>query len=72
VGLTGAAYRNPVAMNSGFGVAMVVCACLLAAAAVLSAATIDNNVLRAEPAQPMREPRGPGLLSGRRAAARTR
>jgi EmrB/QacA subfamily drug resistance transporter len=72
VGLTGAAYRDPVAMNSSFGVAMVVCACLLAAAAVLSAVTIDTNVLRAEPAQPMREPRVPGLLPGRRAAARTR
>ncbi len=56
VGLTGAAYREPAALNSGFRAAMVICACLLAAAAVLSAVTIDNGVLRAEPAHPVPEP----------------
>jgi hypothetical protein len=35
---------------------MIVCAGLLAAAAVLSALTIDNGVLRAEPARPVAEP----------------
>jgi EmrB/QacA subfamily drug resistance transporter len=56
VGLTGAAYRDPVLMNSSFHAAMVVCAGLLAAAAVLSALTIDNGVLRAEPDHPVPEP----------------
>jgi EmrB/QacA subfamily drug resistance transporter len=46
VGLTGAAYRHPAMMNASFREAMVLCACLLAAAAVLSALTIDNGVLR--------------------------
>jgi EmrB/QacA subfamily drug resistance transporter len=56
VGLTGEAYREPAAMNASFRAAMVICACLLAAAAVLSALTIDNNVLRASPAHPVAEP----------------
>jgi EmrB/QacA subfamily drug resistance transporter len=46
VGLTGESYQNPVLLESGFQSAMVVCAALLVAAAVLSALTIDNNVLR--------------------------
>jgi hypothetical protein len=56
VGLTGAAYRHPIAMNSSFRTAMVICACLLAAAAVPSAVTIDNGVLRATPIHPVPEP----------------
>jgi MFS family permease len=57
VGLTGTAYRDPAAMDSSFRAAMVICACLLAAAAVLSALTIDNGVLRAGgPAHPVAEP----------------
>jgi EmrB/QacA subfamily drug resistance transporter len=56
VGLTGAAYRHAAAMNSSFHAAMVVCASLLAAAAVLSAVTIDNGVLRAEPTRPVPQP----------------
>jgi len=56
VGLTGEAYRVPALMNSSFDAAMVICACLLAIAAVLSALTIDNNVLRATPAHPVAEP----------------
>jgi EmrB/QacA subfamily drug resistance transporter len=56
VGLTGAAYRDPIAMNSSFRTAMVICASLLAAAAVLSAVTIDNGVLRSTPAHPVPEP----------------
>jgi EmrB/QacA subfamily drug resistance transporter len=56
VGLTGEAYREPAAMSSAFRAAMVICACLLAVAAVLSALTIDNNVLRSSPAHPAPEP----------------
>jgi EmrB/QacA subfamily drug resistance transporter len=56
VGLTGDAYRNQTAMNSGFRMAMVICAALLAVAAVLSATTIDNDVLRAEPEHPVAQP----------------
>ena len=56
IGLTGEAYREPAAMNSSFRAAMVICACLLAAAAVLSALTIDNDVLRATPSHPVAEP----------------
>jgi EmrB/QacA subfamily drug resistance transporter len=46
VGLTGESYQNPVLLESGFRSAMVVCAALLAAAAALSALTIDSNALR--------------------------
>src|SRR6516164_4703736 len=56
VGLTGDAYRIPTAMNSGFHKAMVICAALLVVAAVLSAPTIDNDVLRTEPEHPVPEP----------------
>ena len=56
VGLTGDAYQNPTAMNSGFRMAMVICAALLAVAAVLSALTIDNDVLRPEPEHPVAQP----------------
>jgi hypothetical protein len=56
VGLTGNAYREPGVLNSGFRMAMVICACLLAAAAVLSALTIDNDVLRSEPDHPVPQP----------------
>src|SRR5215471_12317364 len=56
VGLTGAAYRNPIAMNSSFRAAMVICAGLLFVAAVLSALTIDNDVLRTEPEHPVAQP----------------
>jgi hypothetical protein len=56
VGLTGNAYQDKTAMNSGFHMAMVICAGLLAVAAVLSALTIDNDVLRPEPAHPVAQP----------------
>ena len=56
VGLTGDAYRIPPAMNSGFHKAMVICAALLVVAAVLSATTIDNDVLRTEPEHPVAQP----------------
>jgi MFS family permease len=56
VGLTGDAYQNTTAMNSGFRMAMVICAALLAVAAVLSALTVDNDVLRSEPEHPVAQP----------------
>jgi len=56
VGLTGAAYREPDLMHPAFRMAMIICGCLLAAAAVLSALTIDNDVLRPTPAHPVPQP----------------
>jgi EmrB/QacA subfamily drug resistance transporter len=56
VGLTGEAYREPALLDPAFRTAMVICAGLLAAGAVLSALTIDNDVLRASPAHPVAEP----------------
>jgi MFS family permease len=55
VGLTGAGLSAS-AFESGFRTAMVVCAGLLVVGAVLSAVTIDNNVLRPEPDRQVREP----------------
>jgi EmrB/QacA subfamily drug resistance transporter len=56
VGLTTAGFREPVALEDGFRTAMVVCAGLLVVAAVLSALTIDNAVLRAHGDEPVPEP----------------
>jgi EmrB/QacA subfamily drug resistance transporter len=56
VGLTGEAYRVPALMNSAFRMAMVICAGLVVVGAVLSALTIDNDVLRAEPDHPVAQP----------------
>ena len=56
VGLTGAAYRVPALMSPAFRMAMVICAGLLVLAAVLSALTIDNDVLRPEPEHPVAQP----------------
>src|SRR5215472_15673458 len=56
VGLTGDAYQNQTEMNSGFRMAMVICAALLVIAAVLSVLTIDNDVLHTEPEQPVVQP----------------
>jgi hypothetical protein len=55
VGLSGAGL-SAADFESGFRKAMVVCAALLAAGAVLSAMTIDNNVLRPEPGREIPEP----------------
>jgi EmrB/QacA subfamily drug resistance transporter len=55
VGLTGAGLSAS-AFESGFRAAMVVCAALLVAGAVLSAVTIDNNVLRPVPDHQVPEP----------------
>lgn len=46
VGLTGDAYENPAEFSRGFEAAMVTCAALLAAGAVLSFLTVDEAALR--------------------------
>jgi EmrB/QacA subfamily drug resistance transporter len=56
VGLTSAGFREPVSLESGFRAAMVVCAAMLVVAAVLSAVTIDNSVLRPADDQPVPGP----------------
>ncbi|HYB89309.1 MAG TPA: MFS transporter [Streptosporangiaceae bacterium] len=56
VGLTTAGFREPVALEHGFRAAMAVCAGLLVVAAVLSALTIDNAVLRPHGDEPVAEP----------------
>jgi MFS family permease len=50
VGLTSASYHEPARFSRGFEHAAIVCALLLLIAAALTAAFIDNNVLRAGPA----------------------
>ncbi|MBO0775005.1 MAG: MFS transporter [Actinobacteria bacterium] len=54
-GLTASAYRHPGAFEPGFQLAMVICAGLLGAGGILSGITIDNNVLRPAPDQPVSE-----------------
>ena len=49
VGLSAADFHAPAAFDSGFRIAMIVCAVLLAAGSVISALTIDNDVLRPAP-----------------------
>lgn len=56
VGLTGADYRRPGVLHSGFQEAMVICAVLLALGAVLSAIMIDNNVLRPKAGKEVQRP----------------
>jgi EmrB/QacA subfamily drug resistance transporter len=56
VGLTAADYHVPALFSHGFDTALVVCAALLALGSVLSAATIDSNVLRTAPGQPAPAP----------------
>jgi EmrB/QacA subfamily drug resistance transporter len=56
VGLTSAGFRQPVSLEHGFQAAMVVCAGLMVAAAVLSAVTVDSAVLRPVDDQPVLEP----------------
>jgi hypothetical protein len=56
VGLTGEAYKVPALMSPAFRMAMVICAALLVVAAVLSALTIDNDVLRPEPDHAVAQP----------------
>jgi EmrB/QacA subfamily drug resistance transporter len=56
VGLTTAGFREPVSLEHGFRAAMVVCAGLVVVAALISAVTIDNGVLRPVNDQPRPEP----------------
>jgi EmrB/QacA subfamily drug resistance transporter len=56
VGLTEAGYHTPGVLHSSFQAAMVLCAVLLAAGAVLSAFTIDSNVLRPPDGRPVPQP----------------
>ncbi len=49
VGLSAADYHSATSFSSGFGAAMIVCAGLLLAGSLLSALTIDNDVLRPAP-----------------------
>jgi predicted MFS family arabinose efflux permease len=56
VGLSGAALHSASLLASGFHKAMVICAALLALAAVGSALLVDNNVLRAQGGEPVVEP----------------
>jgi EmrB/QacA subfamily drug resistance transporter len=49
VGLSAADFHVPAAFSSGFRIAMVVCAVLLAGGSVISALAINNDVLRAAP-----------------------
>ena len=56
VGLNSAGYHNPTVLHSGFQAAMIICAALLAAGGVLSAATIDNRVLSPEGDRPVPKP----------------
>jgi EmrB/QacA subfamily drug resistance transporter len=51
VGLTGAAYTDPARFTAGFRTAMLVCAAMMAASAILAFLTIRRNVL-ADPAAP--------------------
>ncbi|HXZ65944.1 MAG TPA: MFS transporter, partial [Streptosporangiaceae bacterium] len=46
VGLTSAAYHQPALFSRGFDHAVIACALLLLVAAALTAALVDNNVLR--------------------------
>jgi EmrB/QacA subfamily drug resistance transporter len=55
VGLTGAGL-SAAKFEGGFRAAMVACAALLVAGAVLSAVTIDNTVLRPQPGRKIPEP----------------
>ncbi|RFU40141.1 DHA2 family efflux MFS transporter permease subunit [Actinomadura logoneensis] len=49
-GLTGEAYRNPATFSSGFRQAMLVCAGMLLAGALLTLLTVRDDALRAAPA----------------------
>jgi MFS family permease len=56
VGLRAADYHSPALLGSGFRTAMIICAALLAVAAVLAALLVDDKVLQAEPDHPVPEP----------------
>lgn len=63
VGLRAADYHSPALLDSGFHAAMIICAGLLAAAAVLAVTLVDDKVLQSAPGHPV-----PPLLSSRSCA----
>lgn len=65
VGLRATAYHSPVLLTTGFDLAMIVCAGLLALAAVLAVTLVDDNVLRPE-AERRSRPRARRTISARR------
>jgi EmrB/QacA subfamily drug resistance transporter len=56
VGLGAASYHSRVRFNSGFGKAVIICAAILAVAAVLSAVMIRSDVLRPAAGEPAARP----------------
>jgi EmrB/QacA subfamily drug resistance transporter len=56
-GLTGESFYDPVAMEDGFGTAMIACAVLAALGGVLAWFTISDDVLHAEPERRGEPPR---------------
>jgi EmrB/QacA subfamily drug resistance transporter len=56
VGLGAVAYHSAHLFNGGFRAGMIICAALLVTGSVLSALTINNNVLRAAPDHPVPAP----------------
>lgn len=56
VGLRAADYHSSALLGSGFRTAMIICAGLLAVAAVLAATLVDDKVLQQEPGRPAPEP----------------
>jgi predicted MFS family arabinose efflux permease len=77
VGLSIGGHHSVAAFASGFRAAMVICACLLVAGAVLSALFVDNDVLKPTPDHAVPQPEcrtncpvgGPPLEAGRRGSA---
>jgi hypothetical protein len=55
-GLSTAGYHSPALLGHAFRAAMVICAGILAAAAVLAAVLVDDDVLRPAPSRPAPEP----------------
>jgi len=58
VGLRAADYHSPDLLGSGFRTTMIICAGLLALAAVLAATLVDDNVLQSAADHPVAEPLG--------------
>ena len=56
VGLRAADYHSPALLGDGFRTAMIICAALLAVAAVLAAALVDDKVLQSAPDHRVVEP----------------
>jgi hypothetical protein len=59
-GLAATGYHNPALLGDAFRTAMIICAAVLVVAAVLTAALVDDNVLRASERPPLE----PALAGG--------